>query len=84
MLLKNVGNIHVIKEALVMSQRGLGNSDLQSFKMLAGMLFGRTALSTFILLIKTSISPGAFCARNILSSSTGPKYDRCADKNFSV
>lgn len=67
-----------------MSRRGLGNSDLQSFKMLAGMLFGRTALSTFILVIKTSISPGAFCARNILSSSTGLKYDRCADKNFSV
>ena len=49
--LKALGNVPVIKEVLIMSLRGFEKPDFKSFKTLRGMLFGKTALLTFKLLI---------------------------------
>ena len=43
---------------LIISLRGLENSDLKSFKILVGTLLGSTTLFAFKLPIKTSIPSG--------------------------
>ena len=60
-----------------MSLKGLENSDLQSFRILVGMLFAPNQLFTFILPIMTSISSGVVGVRNILVSFIDPKYEKC-------
>ena len=83
-VLRALGYIPVVKGVLIMSRRGLKNSDLESLRILVGMPFGLTPLFIFILSIKTSISFGVVGVKNILFFFMDPKYDKCMFLDFKM